>query len=430
VKRPPAALAAYSDHGSLHGTVLRAMGGAAGGLLLADLISRAFAFGLADSVVLPIAVAAGALATVASRGKKWIKGLLGGALGVGGGALFAVTAPYWSPFAALLYGASMVPILAPEESWKRKTVTGIVAGALASAGVYVGQVILSWDLFGGMVPGPLASAAAGAAAGLFVGLAGAPKHLARPADPVEVAYLEALMIKDGELHEILQRTLQIHRAVREDLKVREDDKAVAPLRPQVGDMTMRILSIVKSCRHIEADLAAAPGYELEDRIADLESKAGATDDAAAQATYRSAIETLDAQRQGIAAIQRGRERVIARLHANVALLEKVRFSLVHLRSADALRLGGESSPVTEAIAELSAGIDATSTAVGEVYGHPDDAPALLGPVAEDRLEIGPAERPKARPELVAQLVPAPVEDLEDAESVDTVPPRAADGRDA
>lgn len=392
-RRLPAELAAYSDHGSLHGTVLRAVGGSAGGVLVADILARVLGFGLLDSPVLPMAIAAGALAAVAARGKNWVKGVVGGALGLGGGALFAATAPYWSPFAALLYGASMVPVLAPNETWKRRTITGVVAGALASAGVYVGHVIMSWDLFGGMVPGPLASAAAGAAAGLFVGLAGAPRHLARPADPVELAYLEALMIKDGELHEILSRTLAIHRAVRADLEggdpargapkrpavkgleARGQEPAVASLGEQVGDMTMRILHIADQCRQIEADLAAAPGFELAERIASLEQKAANAEDEAARETYRSAIATLDGQRQNISAIERGRERVVARLHANVALLEKVRFSLVHLRSADAERFGGEASPVTEAIDELGREIDATSMAVGEVYGAPDGLPA-------------------------------------------------------
>jgi hypothetical protein len=60
--------------------------------------------------------------------------------------------------------------------------------------------------------------------------------------------------------------------------------------------------------------------------------------------------------------------VVARLHANVALLEKVRFSLVHAKSADAERFGGEASPLAETIEELSRELDLTSSAVGEVYG--------------------------------------------------------------
>ena len=80
------------------------------------------------------------------------------------------------------------------------------------------------------------------------------------------------------------------------------------------------------------------------------------------------MESLDGQRRALDAISRGRERVIARLHANVALLEKVRFSLLHMRSADAERIGGEASPLTEALEELSRELDVTSTAVGEVFG--------------------------------------------------------------
>jgi hypothetical protein len=92
------------------------------------------------------------------------------------------------------------------------------------------------------------------------------------------------------------------------------------------------------------------------------------------------VDSLDGQRRDFEAIHRGRERVVARLHANVAQLEKVRFSLLHLRSADAERLGGEASPLLEAIDELSKEIEETSTAVGEVFGHgTSDLQALPAP---------------------------------------------------
>lgn len=359
-----------SDHGSLHGTVLRAMAGAAGGAFFAYFADWLLSFGLIDSWVFPVAVATGALAAVASRGKNLLKALIGGAFGALGGGLFVLTGQ-WALFGPLLLGAAAAPVLAEGDSSKRKAVTALLTAGMAFAGIYVGQFILSLPFLGAVMPEPVVAGVAGAAAGLFFGLSAAPKHLARPMDPVEQKYLEALIDKDGELHEILHRALAIHTAVKADLEGRTSDETVTKLGERVSDLMLRILTIAEQCHTIEQDLAAAPAFELEERIAQLEKKAEGATDVAARNTYHAAIQSLDEQRRAMQAIGRGRERVIAKLHANVALLEKVRFSLLHLKSADAERVGGESSPLADALEELAKEIDATSTAVGEVWGNAD-----------------------------------------------------------
>ncbi len=378
----------FSDHGSFHGTVLRAMAGGAGGVFIAYLFDWLLHFGLVDSWVFPVVVAAGALAAIGARGKNVLKALLGGAFGALGGGLFALTAGQWAPFGAALLGASAAPVLGEGDSAKRKAVTALLTSVLGFGGLYVGKVLLALPILSTLVPEPLAAAIAGAAAGLFFGLGAAPKHLARPMDPVEQKYLEALTVKDGELHEILHRALAIRRAVEQDLEARTDDETVKRLGDRVSELMLRILTIAEQCRTIEDDLSAAPAYELEERIGSLEKKAESATDSAARRTYEGAIASLDEQRRALQAIGRGRERVIAKLHANVALLEKVRFSLLHLRSAVAERVGGESSPVADALEELGREIDATSTAVSEVWGQTGDllpAPKAAALPAEDNV---------------------------------------------
>jgi hypothetical protein len=114
VKKPSGALQKpfeYSDHGSFHGTVLRAMAGGAGSVFLAYLLDWLLSFGLIDSWLFPVVVAAGALAAVGARGKNVLKALIAGAFGALGGGLFALTAGQWAPFGALLLGASAAPVL-------------------------------------------------------------------------------------------------------------------------------------------------------------------------------------------------------------------------------------------------------------------------------------------------------------------------------
>src|SRR5262249_58873722 len=120
----------------------------------------------------------------------------------------------------------------------------------------------------------------------------------------------------------------LHAAVRCVLAARKTGPTEAELGRRMSDVSMRILHISEQCRSIERDLGAAPATELESRIQNLSRKAGAATDEGARVTFHAAIRSLDGQRRAVEAIGRGLERVVARLHATVALLEKVRFSLV------------------------------------------------------------------------------------------------------
>jgi hypothetical protein len=354
----------FADHPAFHATVSRgAIGGAAGALVTGLL---AYLIGIDDAgPLLTLTITTGVLGAISARGKQWLKAAKGAALGAAGGAAYIATGGLWPVFGAALLGASTVPVLASGESWRRMSVTAAVAGAFGWAGLHVAHWMQAIGLFSGVVPGPLATAAAGAAAGLFFGLASAPKHVARPQDPVESAYLDALQIKDGELYEVLARALTIHQSVRAELAIKKDEPTIKKLGQRVGDLAMRILRIVEQCRRIEGDLATVPAYELEDRISQLRRKAEAASDTSAKATYNAAADSLDQQRKAFEVIHRGRERVVARLHANVALLEKVRFSLLHLRSADAERIGGESSPLLESAPSAARRLDAQQRRAAE-----------------------------------------------------------------
>jgi hypothetical protein len=265
----------------------------------------------------------------------------------------------------------------------------------------------------------LAAAAAGGAAGLFLGLGAAPRHVALAEDPVEAAYNRTLGSTQGELYEILDRALGIYQAVRADLLREPGTEAVQQIEPKVANMALQILEIAERCQLIERELAAAPSEELEGRIADLRGRMEAASDPGARSTLRSAVESLEGQRTAREAIVRGSERVVARLHANVALLEKVHFSLVHLRSADAERAGSEIRPLKDALEELGRELDVTAQAVGEVYGASDHeipiAPRALparvdAPVVQVESTIASAPEPEpaeASPEATPRSVSDP-----------------------
>ncbi|MBI4818069.1 MAG: hypothetical protein HY791_17535 [Deltaproteobacteria bacterium] len=368
-----------------HNTVARAVGGAAGGALLVDLLSQAAGYLHPPMWGLILATLAGSLTLVgstkdpskASSLASAVGAAAGGALGLVGAVLYQLTAQ-WPWLGALLAGVAAAPILARGESPSKMATTGVFTGAMAYAGLYVLKVLARNGLIGPpLMPGPLATAIAGAAAGLFIGLGALPRYLGSREDSVETAFGRAVKSAEGEILEILDRSFTIYRAIRADLAGKKG-ATEKRLGRQVSDLAMRILHISEQCQKIQRDLGGNARDELEQRIADLNVKVESAQDPAAKRTLKAAIESLDGQRRAREAIGFGLERVIARLHANVAMLEKVRFSLVHARSADAERFGGESSPLADTIDELSRELDATSVAVGEVFSEGFASEMLVG----------------------------------------------------
>ncbi|MEM7677915.1 MAG: hypothetical protein AAF449_18105 [Myxococcota bacterium] len=383
-RRAQRQLAARKDHEAFHHTVARATLGGTGGALTAHLGAVMAGTSLIEAPILfTVAVAAGALSMVAARDGRWLQALAGCGLGIVGVVLLLLAMP-WPALGAALLGLSAVPVLAPRASRSTQARTAVLATIFATTGLFVGHVLLGWNPFEGWLPSPFMSAAAGGAAGLFFGLASAPKHLAPARDPVERALLTALSVKDGEIQTILQRALQIYRALQAELAARDDDPMASRLTERSGEAIMRILHIADQCRRVDADLASTPPAQLDDRIGELELKIDSVRDPAAQQTYRDALASLHEQKEAIDRIGLGRERIVARLHANVAILEKLRFSLIHLRNAQAERTGGEASPVVEALDELGRELDATASAVGEVFGG--QALAALPEIAPNSAE--------------------------------------------
>lgn len=353
-------------HGALHRAVSWSVVGAATGGLVAGVLGLVPGLGeFVRHLFVPLS-AAGAFAGVAMQHPRGQRARVGGSASLLGAAAGLAWWLPWAPVAAGLIGLSAVPVLGEGERKRRKLLTGVVAGGFGYAGLSVAARLFGGEAFLGLLPGPLAAAAASAAAGLFVGLSTAPRHLIRDEDPVDVAFADALALRDGELHELLERALGVHRALRAEPAANPAGSAVG-LEGRVGEQVLRILRIVEHCRQIDRELAGDNLARLDDRVAVLERKAASTMDPSARATYEEALESLGAQREALKRLGEGRERVVARLHVNVAQLEKLRVSLLQIRSADAERFGSEDGTVMEALEDLGRELDATAAAISEVF---------------------------------------------------------------
>lgn len=356
-----------ADHKALHNTVLRSVVGAGAGAFLADILCRLLDAPTATSKLFMVCVATGAFTGVALNGRKWISGFLGGTFG-SLGSLASALASQWIPFSAGLLGLAAAPIFGDKESPKRKLLTGITAGILGYSGLYAAQVILQAGWLAPLVPEPVAAIGAGAMAGLFIGLATAPKYLLPEPNSVETAFERALQRRDGEVHELLSRALDVYRSVSAEVNLRRQVTSIEQLSSKVSDHVLRILYIAEHCRRVEDELSVEAVTQLEDRIAELQQRIDLSKDTAARDTYQYALSSLEEQLKATHRLQDSRERVIARLHVNVALLEKLRLNFLQLGTANAERYGVETSNVYDELEALGRELDATAQAIHEVFG--------------------------------------------------------------
>jgi hypothetical protein len=170
---------------------------------------------------------------------------------------------------------------------------------------------------------PLSKLVAGTAYGLWIGLAAAPLHVRFGEDPVE-ARLWALRVSlTPELRSLAERAAAARRGALDLLPA----GASADLRRAFDSLAMTAL--VSAERAAGLSRSASPGLEddLQRRAAAFGASGAATDDAAARQSWERAAEALQGQLEHLRRLRRARDRAVARLHEEVATLERARFSL-------------------------------------------------------------------------------------------------------
>ena len=181
-----------------------------------------------------------------------------------------------------------------------------------------------------IVPGFLATGASGAAFGLWAGLAATPLHVTFGADPVE-ARLSAL--RPGlapDLRALAERAAAARRGAADELP----PGARGDLRGLIDSLALAALDVAERAASLTRAASPALEQELQHRSAVLLASAAKAEDPAARDSYQRAADALEGQLDHFRRVRRARERALARLHEDVANLERARFSLTLLRGPD------------------------------------------------------------------------------------------------
>ena len=207
-----------------------------------------------------------------------------------------------------------------------------LAAALGAGAVMLASLALLplATALAGLLPGWIATGASGAAFGLWAGLAAVPLHVTVGGDAVE-ARLAALRASLGpDLRALAERAVAARRGAADELP----PGARFELRGLLDSLALAALDVAE--RTASLTRAASPAVEenLTTRSAQLSKSAAETEDPAARQSYQRAADALEGQLDHFRRVRRARERALARLHEDVANLERARFSLTLLRGPD------------------------------------------------------------------------------------------------
>jgi len=203
-------------------------------------------------------------------------------------------------------------------------------------------------------PPVLASAAGAAALGLVGALATLPRHLQVARDPVRAALACLPPGLEPDVQALCDRAAAIWHTTHGKLA---DPAGAALLR----DGVLAVLAVAARSTEVAPSGPSEP--ELARRSAELDERIATAGDGEARAQYERARGALADQQRYRDHIRQGRERVVARMHHHVAVLETFALAATGLLAARAASTG---APAVKHLEELSSDVAASGEALAEL----------------------------------------------------------------
>ncbi len=228
---------------------------------------------------------------------------------------------------------------------------GATAG-LAVAGLKVAE-ILSLQMTSAHTPMLLNAAVSGTIIALFAGLGSLASHVALNSDPVEARGDEVLPQLDGEFADQLTKALGLYRQSGKQLAALPREPAREELARTVGKLTKDAIELAAEWAGVESQLHEDAHRDLEKEIGELTESARKARDVVAKKQLELAASSLKEELERLGEMKLKRERVLAKLKSQVALLERARVALIGMRSSHATVRAAEMSAVARKLNALA-----------------------------------------------------------------------------
>lgn len=277
--------------------------------------------------------------------------------------LFGLSAAWSVALAGAAAGALMVKSRITEKGEEGSVASDrpgafhYVAGALATGGLAVAGTevakILSARMQDVATPSVLNFAVSGVVVALFAGIGSIASHVALSSDPVEARCEELLPQLSGEFEGQIARALSLYRQCGTQLAALPREAAREELARTLSKLTKDAADLASEWAGVEAQLHESAHADLKKEIAELKKSAAAARDAVARQQLEGAARSLEEELERLGELKLKRERVLAKLKSQVALLERARVALIGMRSSHATVRAAEMSAVSRKLNALA-----------------------------------------------------------------------------
>ncbi len=235
----------------------------------------------------------------------------------------------------------------------------VAAGALVPLGMYVQQVVEARFF----PSGGLFNALVGyTSVALFWSVGTLASHVTLHVDPVESrgGVLEETLT--GEARSLVARTLSLYRQCRAITLKMAPGAGRTQLVEVLRKLAREAFSLAESHAGLEAQLQSVAQGDVDAQIKDLRTRAAGTEDPVARRQLELAASSLGEELNRLNTLSRKRERLLASLHAQVALMERARVSLVGAAGSEASAKGAQAEHLAKRLAALGEEAPATPEA--------------------------------------------------------------------
>ena len=365
----------FEDHAAFHRQVVRLtlVGAALGlGAHLVGLLGVTGEGAVLRLVALAASAALLGLAALPPRRAELLRALpvaaLAGFLGAMSLHLLSGAPPAYPWFGLGLYGLSVGFLASRDLKGPRRWLVPLATGCSTALATWATVTLETRLPLTAYVPALFAAPMHGAVYGFLVAMGLVVRQLRLDRDPVALAFLEMRPSLSGEMLELCERAMGIHRRITEEVRQRKDQgtSTEPKLVAQVEKLVLKILALGRRWQEVERQAGSTTAEALADRLGDLRQKVSASQDPVARRQYQKAQDALEAQLGYLREISRSRERVMARVHNYLAALERLHLAVLNHRGADAAKFSDELQPIMDEMDDLGAEMDIAAETMSEV----------------------------------------------------------------
>ncbi|MCY1073101.1 hypothetical protein [Archangium lansingense] len=238
--------------------------------------------------------------------------------------------------------------------WKPRpmqVVAGAVgAGAMVPLGLYV-KTVMDARLFDGRL-GAVGAVLGLTAVALFWSVGMLAAHVSVHGNAVEARGMALEKQMSGEAQGLVARAVTLYRQCQKETARLTAGPGKSELVGVLEKMVREVFALAESHTELETQLRAVQQGDVDAQVKELRAKAAAATDSVARRQLELAASSLGEELNHLDLLGRKRERLLAQLHAQVALLERARVSLVGVKGGDVASKGAQAEQLARKLAAL------------------------------------------------------------------------------